>query len=129
MKIIFEKKRIMYILFFILFSIQSLACSDEVNYVQLGKYQSETLKIGYNYFYLDLSEFKNEDYLYFKVSLEYGYFRGNYRSLGFFLKYQILHLYLRKFIFVQKKKETYMRKIIIFFINIILEYQSQKIII
>ena len=80
MKIFFEKKRIMYILFFILFSIQSLSYSDEVNlnYVQLGKYQSETLKIGYNYFYLDLSEFKNEDYLYFKVSLEYGYFRGNY---------------------------------------------------
>ena len=100
MKIFFEKKRIMYILFFILFSIQSLAYSDEVNlnYVQLGKYQSETLKIGYNYFYLDLSEFKNEDYLYFKVSLEYGYFRGNYMiicGLRFFLKYQILHLYLK----------------------------------
>jgi len=86
MKIFFEKKRIMDILFFILFSIQSLAYSDEVNvnYVQLGKYQSETLKIGYNYFYLDLSEFKNEDYLYFKVSVEYGYFTGNYLWLGIF---------------------------------------------
>ena len=84
MKIFFEKKRIMYILFFILFSIQSLSYSDEINYVQLGKYQSETLKIGYNYFYLDLSEFQNEDYLYFKFSLEYGYFRREYMMFGIF---------------------------------------------
>ena len=49
-----------------------------MNYAELSKYGSSTIQFGYNFYYLDLKDFQNEDYLYFKVTLEFGFFTTNY---------------------------------------------------
>ena len=87
MKILFEKKRFIYFLYFIFFSFQLFIYSeseDNINNKKLGKYQSEKIVSGYNYFYLDLADFKNEDYLYFKIDVEYGFFVSQTMGFGIF---------------------------------------------
>ena len=64
-----------YLLLLLFFSLHSLTFSYNVSVSNLNKGDSKKLKIGYhNYFYLDLSQFEKDDYIYFKVKLEYGYF-------------------------------------------------------
>ena len=80
MKLFFEKKKLIYSLYLLIFfSFHSFSYSDgDVHYAELSKYGSSTLELGYNYYYLDLKDFQNEDYLYFKVTLEIGYFTTSY---------------------------------------------------
>jgi hypothetical protein len=64
-----------YLLLLLFFSLHSLTFSYSFSISNLNKGDSRKLKIGYhNYFYLDLSQFEKDDYIYFKVKLEYGYF-------------------------------------------------------
>ena len=64
-----------YLLLLLFFSLHSLTFSYSFSISNLNKGDSKKLKIGYhNYFYLDLSQFEKDDYIYFKVKLEYGYF-------------------------------------------------------
>ena len=49
----------------------------EIHYSKLNKLETKDIYDGYNYYYLDLSDFHNDDYLYFEVSLENGYFKKN----------------------------------------------------
>ena len=78
MKLFFEKKKLIYSLYLLIFfSFHSFSYSDgevQMNYAELGKYGSSTIQFGYNLYYLDLKDFQNEDYLYFKVTLEFGFF-------------------------------------------------------
>ncbi len=68
-----------YLLLLLFFSLHSLTFSYSVSVSNLNKGDSRKLKIGYhNYFYLDLSQFEKDDYIYFKVKLEYGYFSSSY---------------------------------------------------
>ena len=81
MKSLFKIKGKIYFIYFIFFSIQLFAYSDDednVNFLKFVKYQSYELANGYNYFYLDTNDFKNEDYFYFKVKLQNGYFNTEY---------------------------------------------------
>ena len=67
-----------YLLLLLFFSLHSLTFSYSFSISNLNKGDSRKLKIGTNnYFYLDLSQFKKDDYIYFKVKLEYGYFRSS----------------------------------------------------
>ena len=72
-----------YLLLLLFFSLHSLTFSYySFSISNLNKGDSRQLKIGTNnYFYLDLSQFEKDDYIYFKVKLEYGYFR--YSSLPY----------------------------------------------
>jgi hypothetical protein len=68
-----------YLLLLLFFSLHSLTFSYYVSVSNLNKGDSRKIKIGYhNYFYLDLSQFEKDDYIYFKVKLEYGYFSSFY---------------------------------------------------
>ena len=67
-----------YLLLLLFFSFYLLTFSYYVSVSNLNKGDSKKLDIGYhNYFYLDLSQFEKDDYIYFKVKLEYGYFRSS----------------------------------------------------
>ena len=67
-----------YLLLLLFFSLHSLTFSYYVSVSNLYKGDSKKLEIGYhNYFYLDLSQFEKDDYIYFKVKLEYGVFKSS----------------------------------------------------
>ena len=67
-----------YLLFLLFFSLHSLTFSYSYTISNFYKGDSKKLEIGTNYyFYLDLGEFEKDDYIYFKVKLEYGYFRSS----------------------------------------------------
>ena len=68
-----------YLLFLLFFSLHSLTFSYSYTISNFYKGDSKKLEIGTNYyFYLDLGEFEKDDYIYFKVKLEYGYFSTSY---------------------------------------------------
>ena len=70
-----------YLLLLLFFSLHSLTFSYSFSISNLNKGDSKKLKIGTNnYFYLDLSQFVKDDYIYFKVKLEYGYFSSYYMN-------------------------------------------------
>ena len=88
-KILFKKKRLMYFLYFIFFSFQLFIYSeseDDIYCKKLDKYKSANIESRVNCFYLDLAEFKNEDYLYFKIDVEYGFFVTQSLFFGIFSK-------------------------------------------
>ena len=65
-----------YLLLLLFFSLHSLTFSYSYTISNLYKGDSKKLTIGANnYFYLDLGEFEKDDYIYFKIKLEYGYFK------------------------------------------------------
>ena len=68
-----------YLLLLLFFSLHSLTFSYSYTISNFYKGDSKKLEIGTNYyFYLDLGEFEKDDYIYFKVKLEYGYFSTSY---------------------------------------------------
>ena len=80
MEFLFEKNGLIFyflIFFFLLPFVYSEDEEDEVHYSKLNKYETKDIYNGYNYYYLDLSDFQFDDYLYFEVSLENGYFKNN----------------------------------------------------
>jgi len=85
MKFLLKKKELIYFLFLIFYFFQPFAYSDiPINYSKMNKYETKTNNLGYNYYYLDLSNFQNDDYLYFIVSLKNGYFKDKKMSFGIF---------------------------------------------
>ena len=86
MKILLKKIMInfsCYIFFFFQLFAYSVAEND-INYKKLDKYKSAKMEFAYNYFYVDLADFKNEDYLYFKIDVKYGYFLSQAMEFGIF---------------------------------------------
>ena len=84
MKLLFIKKGFIYFYFFILISLHSFIYSDATinyNYAKLDKYKSYQLySSSYNYFFLDIASFEGEDYLYFKLEINYGTFSYDYMN-------------------------------------------------
>ena len=73
MELLNKKNNFICFLFLIFYSLQSFAHSDrDVNYLKMNKYETKDIYFGENYYYLDLSDFQNDDYLYFIVKVEYG---------------------------------------------------------
>jgi len=69
-----------YLLLLLFFSLHSLTFS--IRYMARG--DSKKIEIGTNQFYLNLGEFEKDDYIYFKVKIEYGYFRTSTMYYGGF---------------------------------------------
>ena len=69
-----------YLLLLLFFSLHSLTFS--IRYMSRG--DSKKIEIGTNQFYLNLGEFEKDDYIYFKVKIEYGYFRTSTMYYGGF---------------------------------------------
>ena len=69
-----------YLLLLLFFSLHSLTFS--IRYMARG--DSKKIEIGTNQFYLNLGEFEKDDYIYFKVKIEYGYFRTSTMYYGRF---------------------------------------------
>ena len=69
-----------YLLLLLFFSLHSLTFS--IRYLARG--DSKKIEIGTNQFYLNLGEFEKDDYIYFKVKIEYGYFRTSTMYYGGF---------------------------------------------
>jgi hypothetical protein len=85
MKFLLKKKALIYFLFLIFYFFQPFAYSDTpINYSKMNKYETKTNNLGYNYYYLDLSDFQDDDYLYFIISLKNGYFEMENMFFGIF---------------------------------------------
>lgn len=69
-----------YLLLLLFFSLHSLTFS--IRYMARG--DEKKIEIGTNQFYLNLGEFEKDDYIYFKVKIEYGYFRTSTMYYGGF---------------------------------------------
>ena len=69
-----------YLLLLLFFSLHSLTFS--IRYMARG--DSKKIEIGTNQFYLNLGEFEKDDYIYFKVKIEYGYFKTSTMYYGGF---------------------------------------------
>jgi len=72
-----------YLLLLLFFSLYSLSYS--ISY--LNRHGSYTYYTHTSQFYLDLGEFEKDDYIYFKVKVEYGYFSNYYMRYGGFYTY------------------------------------------
>jgi hypothetical protein len=72
-----------YLLLLLFFSLYSLSFS--ISY--LGRHGTYTYYTPTSQFYLDLGEFEKDDYIYFKVKVEYGYFSDYYMSYDGFYTY------------------------------------------
>jgi hypothetical protein len=72
-----------YLLLLLFFSLHSLTFS--IRYLARG--DSKKIQIGTNQFYLDLGEFEKDDYIYFKVKIEYGVFTTSTMYYGGFYDY------------------------------------------
>ena len=72
-----------YLLLLLFFSLHSLTFS--IRYMARG--DSKKIQIGTNQFYLDLGEFEKDDYIYFKVKIEYGVFTTSTMYYGGFSDY------------------------------------------